>query len=121
MGDPPETIEPKGFDEIFKMALKVRTGKPGMADFWARMAHADALDRVAKELGRFNEFLGVYDNDEAEEPDAEPTRLGDVLVEGLVGALLGAKEEMLANLPEALREKAEEHFMRQLFGPIGKS
>lgn len=81
---PGELKAPDGFDEIFAMALKVRTGKPGMADFWARMAQADALHRAAVALDRFNEFLGVYDNDE--DPDADSARLVDVLLEVLTEA-----------------------------------
>jgi len=76
---PSELKAPEGFDEMFAMALKVRTGKPGMADFWARMAQADALNRIAISFERFNEFLGTYDNDE--EPDEDSVRLSDVLLE----------------------------------------
>lgn len=79
-----EVKPPEGFDEIFEMALKVRTGKPGMSDFWARMAQADALNRAALALERLNEFLGVYDNDE--DPDADSPRLGDILLEVLIEA-----------------------------------
>lgn len=74
----PEGVKtPEDFDEMFAMALRVRTGKPGMADYWARMAQADALNRIAKSLDRLNEFMGVYDNDE--NPDEDSVRLFDVL------------------------------------------
>lgn len=78
---PGEVKTPEGFDELFAMALKVRTGKPGMADFWARMAQADAFHRVALALDRLNEFLGVYDNDDR--PDEDSVRLLDVLTAAL--------------------------------------
>jgi hypothetical protein len=74
----PEAVKtPEGFDAIFEMAMKVRTGKPGMADFWARMAQAEALNRLAISFERFNEFMGVFDNDD--HPDQDSVRFSDVL------------------------------------------
>jgi hypothetical protein len=74
----PEAVKtPEGFDQIFEMAMKVRTGKPGMADFWARMAQAEALNRLATSFERFNEFMGVFDNDD--HPDQDSVRFSDVL------------------------------------------
>lgn len=74
------------------MALKARTaqsqGKHQMGTFWATMAQADALNRIANSLDRLCEFFGVYDNDE--EPDEDGMRFGDVLVE----AVLSAQEEI---------------------------
>lgn len=122
VGEPPPPVKaPEGFDEIFAMALQVRSGKPGFADFWARMAQADALNRLAINFERFNEFLGVFDNDDSEDPDDEPTRASDLIVDGLVGAVIGVKEEMLAQLPEPLRKQAEEQLLRSMFGDLGKS
>jgi hypothetical protein len=101
VGDPPAAVEaPEGFDAIFAMALRVRGGKPGMADFWARMAQAEALNRIAGSMDRLNEFLGVRD----EEPAA---RLGDAIADGLVGGVLGSVEELLPFMPEEQRKQVE--------------
>lgn len=109
VGPPPDPVAaPEGFDAIFAMALKVRGGKPGMADFWARMAQAEALNRIAGSLNRLNEFFGVYDNDNDEEPEVDATRLGGVIVDGLVGGVMGTLEELLPLAPEAQRKQIEE-------------
>lgn len=101
VGPPPDPVAaPEGFDQIFAMALKVRGGKPGMADFWARMAQAEALNRIAGSMDRLNEFLGVRD----EEPAA---RLGDAIADGLVGGVLGSIEELLPFMPEEQRKQVE--------------
>lgn len=96
VGPPPGPVKPpEGFDELFAMALKLRSnGKPGMMDFWARMAQADALNRVAINLERMNEFFGVFDNDD--HPDEDTPRLFDVLV-----AAIGADAD-----EEAAEEKS---------------
>lgn len=94
VGPPPGPVKaPEGYDELFAMALKLRSnGKPGMMDFWASMAQADALNRIAINLERMNEFFGVFDNDD--HPDEDSVRLSDVLTAAISDALTRADAEV---------------------------
>lgn len=82
-------------------------GRLDKAQLWAQMGSTLAMMEQTRELRRLNEFLGVYDSDEDEDPEAESSRLGDVLVNTGVDLVWALLEETMPFMPEEQRKLIE--------------
>lgn len=122
--DRPVVKPPETYEEFMAIAVKARSGRLEMAVLWATLAQAAATQRVAEQLQRLNVFLGVDDLDPDRNVDGsgeDEPRLEGVLANAMVGAMLGAKDELLGELPDAVRKKAENGLVEQVFGvKVGK-
>lgn len=88
---------PKTFEEYMLLALHGQL--PEMRNLMATLAHADATNRMAQRLEDLNEFLGVYDEVEADsEEEAEPAhpRFADVISEGVLASVDVVKDDILS-------------------------
>lgn len=82
-------------------------GQLSMATLWAQLGQTSAVIEQTREMRRLNEFLGVYDADDDEDPEAEGSRLGGVLVDAGVDTVLALIEELLPFMPEEQRKLVE--------------
>ncbi len=90
VGAPPDELKaPDDFEGYMHWAKEARRGRMDMAMLWAQLAQADAMDRVASELNRLNEFLGTYDNEDEQEkdPEAPSARFSEKIAEGFIDAV----------------------------------
>lgn len=105
VGPPPSADSvktPENFDEYMEWAKIARSGRMDMAHLWAALAQADATDRMANELNRLNEFLGVFDNDGEDDDDEDDDKPSSRLSEKLAEAAINALDIVIAAAPELL-------------------
>lgn len=100
LGPPPAPAEaPSGYAGFVAAALKARANpKTSPAEFWAALAQADALDRIARALEGLAAFAGAYDAHD----EGYDARLADVVAEGLVNAVDELKDRALGAVPPEL-------------------
>jgi hypothetical protein len=82
-----------------EMARKAAGGQIEKAHLWAMLAQAHATKQLADKLDALNEYLGVYDEPDAEDrEEGDPDlRIADVISEGILGAVAVVKDDLLAS------------------------
>lgn len=93
---PPPTGNPKvpeNYEEYVEAALKARTGNQNFMTFWATMAQADAMNRIAESLSTIEDLMTPGH-------DGEPSSLSEQIADGVQMAVHGIKDDLLTLVPE---------------------